>query len=194
MPSITFDSLLFNRSATPSSVTSTSSTGQRNANLASSEDSGNKIPPSKNSRRRSRRISEMSTMSAESMDTSDDDEEEEGTVRVRKKPTKKASVTVESEESEPVDVEESDRTPRRRHQRRRISESEQTPSDNKSAPEPPVGDASVTQPTLTPRRGRRRAVTAPESTTVDSAPIREEQDDTEKYSSEVASDLNSASG
>lgn len=180
------------RSATPSSVTSTSSTGQRNANLASGEDSGNKIPPTKNSRRRSRRISEISGMSAESMNSSDD-EEEEGTVRVRKKPTKKvASANIESEESEPVDVEESDRTPRRRHQRRRISEAEQMPSENKIQ-DPPVVDISASVTTLTPvRRGRRRAVTAPESAVADPVPIKEEQVEEEK-TSEAAADLISVS-
>lgn len=174
-------------------MTSTSSTGQRNANLASGEDSGNKIPPTKNSRRRSRRISEISGMSAESMNSSDD-EEEEGTVRVRKKPTKKvASANIESEESEPVDVEESERTPRRRHQRRRISEAEQMPSENKIQ-DPPVVDISASVTTLTPvRRGRRRAVTAPESAVADPVPVKEEQVEEEK-TSEAAADLISVSG
>ena len=130
-------------------------------------------------------------MSAESLDSSDEDEEEEGSVRVRKKPAKKASVTAESEESEPVDIEESDRTPRRRHQRHRISESEQTSSENKVL-EPPAGDATVS---VTPvRRGRRRAVTAPETTLTDPVPIKEEQEEADKSSPDTAVDLNSASG
>lgn len=126
---------------------------------------------------------------------SSDDEEEEGNVRVRKKPTKKvSSENVESEESEPVDVEESDRTPRRRHQRRRISEAEQMPPENKMQ-DVPVVDASTSVATLTPvRRGRRRAVTAPESTAADPLPIKEEQDEGEKTSCEPAVDLIPASG
>lgn len=176
------------RSATPSSVTSTSSTGQRNVN-ASGED-GAKRPPSKSNRRRSRRISEMSGASAGSLESSDDEDEEEvGSARVRKKLGNKVA---ESEESEPVYVDEADQTPRRRaHHRRKNSE-----TDSNSVDTRPVTDANTEggAPSTPVRRGRRRAITAPETTLPDVAAVKKEPEDEEKILNDSSNDLNQAAG
>lgn len=168
-------------------MTSTSSTGQRNAN-APGEDGG-KRPPSKG-RRRSRRISEMSAASAESIESSDEEDEEEvSSSRVRKKNAKKVA---ESEESEPVDVDEAEQTPRRRpHHRRKISETDSNSVDTK-----PVADLNVEggTPSTPVRRGRRRATTAPESTLPDVAAVKKEPEDEEKVASNTSADLNTTSG
>lgn len=189
------------RSATPSSVTSTSSTGQRNANTASGEDNSNtssnkhRPPSSKGGRRRSRRISEMSTASADSSNSSSEEEEEEAP-RMRKKPTpanSKKAVAAESEESDPpadAPIESERTTPKRRYQQRNprnSAEGEPVASEVKLAPETPIssetGQAPSTPTTSnsdTPvRRGRRRAVTAPEVASSETVVPKDEPDDSE---------------
>jgi len=189
------------RSATPSSVTSTSSTGQRNANTASGEDNSNnssnkhRPPSSKGGRRRSRRISEMSTASGDSSNSSSEEEEEEAP-RIRKKPipaNNKKAIAAESEDSDPpaeAPVESERTTPKRRYQQRNPRnsvEGEQVASEVKQAPETSTSSEVVQAPSTptaatsqTPvRRGRRRAVTAPEVASAESVAPKEETEDAE---------------
>ena len=132
----------------------------------------------------------MSAASAESIESSDDEDEEEiGSARVRKKPAKKVA---ESEESEPVDADEADQTPRRRtHHRRKNSETDSNLVDTK-----PVADsnAEAGTPSTPVRRGRRRAITAPEATLPDAAVVKKEPEDEEKVASISSADLNASSG
>lgn len=200
-------------------MTSTSSTGQRNASQLSGEETSGRQPPCKGNRRRSRRISEMSAVSTESLAFSDDDEEEDNEdqgIRRRKKPSKKS--TAESEESEAIEVDDTEMTPRRRRRRRQISESEEPPTEMKNipaelpaeevvSPVPVATTPTVTTPTVTtpagttPRRGRRRAVPpseaageSPAKSAVPTAPEKEEEEVVVKIPESSTNDLSQHSG
>ena len=137
------------RSATPSSVTSTSSTGQRNASQTPAGDDSNPATGSTNAglhRRRSRRVSERSAGAS----SSDGDREQELEQNVK---------TLEQRKSPECE----ERTPRRRRRRKLIDRKESEGEESVKQPESPAPAEGAPTAAVAPRRGRRRIVETEEA-------------------------------